>query len=149
MLKKLKYIIAGLSLAIIPALAVSYVSADAAQDSVCQGIGLVSSTGGCVEDASSPSVGGTVHAVVTILSWVVGVLSVIMVIVGGFKYITSGGDSTKVGSAKNTILYAVVGLVIVAMAQVIVRFTINKTSGTNNPVTPVSAPVTPPSQTPS
>jgi len=47
-----------------------------------------------------------------------------MIIFGGFKYITSGGDAGGVTGAKNTILYAIVGLVIVALAQVIVRFVI-------------------------
>lgn len=60
--------------------------------------------------------------VVNIFSLVVGVVAVIMIIVGGFKYITSGGESSNVTGAKNTILYAIIGLVIVALAQFIVRF---------------------------
>jgi hypothetical protein len=46
-------------------------------------------------------------------------------IYGGFKYITSGGDESGAKSARNTIIYAVVGLVIVALAQFIVKFVIN------------------------
>lgn len=65
-----------------------------------------------------------VNKVVSIFSWVVGIVSVIMIIFGGFKYITSGGDSNGVTSAKNTIMFAIVGLVIVALAQVIVKFVI-------------------------
>jgi len=57
---------------------------------------------------------------------VVGIVSVIMIIYGGFKYISSGGDSGNVQSAKNTIIYAVIGLVVVAMAQFIVQFVLNK-----------------------
>ena len=49
-----------------------------------------------------------------------------MIIVGGFRYITSGGNDTSVTSAKNTILYAIIGLVVVALAQLIVRFTLSK-----------------------
>lgn len=64
--------------------------------------------------------------VINIFSLVVGVVSVIMIIVGGLKYITSGGDSGSVGGAKNTILYAIIGLVIVALAQVIVRFVLGQ-----------------------
>jgi hypothetical protein len=55
---------------------------------------------------------------------VVGVVSVIMIIIGGFKYIISSGDSANVTSAKNTILYAIIGLVVVLLAQIIVRFVI-------------------------
>ena len=62
---------------------------------------------------------------VNIISAVVGVVAVIMIIVGGFKYITSGGDSNNVSGAKNTIIYAIIGLVIVALAQVIVHFVLN------------------------
>ena len=63
-----------------------------------------------------------VEDIINIFSWVVGVVSVIMVIFGGFRYITSGGDAGKVTSAKNTIVYALVGLVIAALAQVLVLF---------------------------
>ena len=49
-----------------------------------------------------------------------------MIIYGGFRYITSGGDSGKVTGAKNTIIYAVIGLVIVVLAQVIVKFILDK-----------------------
>jgi hypothetical protein len=67
-----------------------------------------------------------IHTIVNLLSAVVGVVAVIMIIVGGFRYITSGGNDTSVTSAKNTILYAIIGLVVVALAQLIVRFTLSK-----------------------
>ena len=60
--------------------------------------------------------------VVNILSIVVGIVAVIMIIFGGFRYITSGGESGSVSGAKNTLIYAIVGLVIVALAQFIVHF---------------------------
>jgi hypothetical protein len=52
-----------------------------------------------------------------------------MILIGGFRYITSGGDSGNVSGAKNTILYAIVGLVIVALAQFIVRFVLSQSTG--------------------
>jgi len=67
-----------------------------------------------------------VHTIVNLLSAIVGIVAVIMIIVGGFRYVTSGGNDTSVTSARNTILYAVIGLVIVALAQLIVRFTLSK-----------------------
>lgn len=63
-----------------------------------------------------------IQLVINVFSLVVGVVSVIMIIIGGLKYITSGGDSGNVSGAKNTILYAIIGLVVVALAQIIVRF---------------------------
>lgn len=67
---------------------------------------------------------------IKIFQVVVGLISVIMVIMGGLKYITSGGDPTAVGSAKNTILYAIVGIVVVALAQIIVQFVLNRANNT-------------------
>ncbi len=62
---------------------------------------------------------------INIFSVIVGVVAVIMIIVGGFRYITSAGNQEKVKSAKNIIIYAIIGLVIVALAQVIVKFVLN------------------------
>jgi hypothetical protein len=72
--------------------------------------------------------GNIAKKIVDIFSVLVGIVAVIMIIYGGFRYITSGGDSGSVGNAKNTLIYAIVGLVIVALAQVIVRFVLSTTS---------------------
>jgi hypothetical protein len=64
--------------------------------------------------------------IVTTFSIIVGAASVIMIIYGGFRYITSGGESGRVGAAKNALLYAIIGLVIVALAQLIVHFVLNQ-----------------------
>lgn len=82
-------------------------------------------------DAAKSSVSDIMTNVINIFSLVVGVVSVIMIIVGGFKYVTSGGGSEKVTSAKSTIMYAVIGLVIVALAQIIVRFVLAKIAPSN------------------
>ncbi len=66
--------------------------------------------------------GSLMQKIINIFSVVVGSVSVIMIIIGGFRYIISGGDSAGVTSAKNTILYAIVGLVIVLFSQAIIRF---------------------------
>jgi hypothetical protein len=68
--------------------------------------------------------------IVNIFSIIVGAVAVIMIIYGGFRYITSGGDSGSVGNAKNTLIYAIIGLIIVALAQIIVRFVLTQTSNT-------------------
>ncbi len=79
----------------------------------------------CPDDAAE-SVNRIIALVINIFSIIVGVVSVIMIIIGGLKYITSGGDSNNITGAKNTILYAIIGLVIVALAQVIVRFVLDR-----------------------
>lgn len=68
----------------------------------------------------------TVKTIINIFSVIVGAVAVIMIIWGGLKYVTSGGDSGNVTSAKNTIIYALVGLVVVALAQFIVQFVLDK-----------------------
>lgn len=63
-------------------------------------------------------------SIANILLFIIGAASVIVIIIGGVRYVTSAGDSNAVNSAKNTILYAVVGLVVAAMAYAIVNFVI-------------------------
>lgn len=77
---------------------------------------------------SGTSLNTLITKIVNILSVVVGIVAVIMIIIGGFRYITSGGKQESVTSAKNTILYAIIGLVIVALAQIIVKFVLNNTT---------------------
>lgn len=96
----------------------------APKDDACEGVALTGGT--CDQGDAKGKVDKAVAVAIDTFSWIVGVASVIMIIVGGFKYVTSSGDSNSVNSAKNTILYALVGLVVVALAQVIVRFVLNK-----------------------
>jgi len=77
---------------------------------------------GCGNDNSIGTIAGNI---VNLLSLVIGAVAVIMIIYGGFRYITSGGESNGVSSAKNTLIYAIIGLVIVVLAQIIVHFVIN------------------------
>jgi hypothetical protein len=70
----------------------------------------------------------TIAAIVNILSLIVGVAAIIMIMLGGFKYITSGGESGKVGNAKNTLVYALIGLAVAALAQLIVHFVLVQAS---------------------
>ena len=76
--------------------------------------------------AAEKNINTLIANIVNVLSIIVGIVAVIMIILGGFKYITSGGDSGSISSAKTTIIYAIVGLVIVTLAQVIVRFVLTK-----------------------
>lgn len=64
--------------------------------------------------------------IINILLIIVGVAAVIVIIIGGLKYVVSGGDPAGITAAKNTILYAVVGLVVAIMAGAIVNFVLSK-----------------------
>lgn len=78
----------------------------------------------CNDDGtvSGSAIGKAAKGLVTIFSIIVGVVAIIMIIYGGFRYITSGGDSARVGAAKSTLIYAIIGLVIVALSQLIIHF---------------------------
>ncbi len=64
--------------------------------------------------------------VTNLLLYIVGATAVIMVVVGGFMYITSGGNPQRTKSAKDTILFAIVGMVIALLAYGIVNFVIGR-----------------------
>jgi ABC-type Fe3+ transport system permease subunit len=103
-------------------------------NSLCAGtnIEITTNPGNKSCDTATNGAGKTadrlVTTVVNILSSLVGILAVIMIIYAGFRYVTSGGSDEAVKAAKNTIIYAIIGLVIVALAQIIVHFVIAKTT---------------------
>ena len=143
MIKKIRNIIvasiATLTAVLVMAPAITFaadepVPAPTVDNGLCQGANLqIDTNATCsTEDAANAgesAVNEIITLVINIFSVVVGVIAVIMIIVGGLKYITSGGDSGNVTGAKNTILYAIIGLVVVALAQLIVKFVIGKASG--------------------
>lgn len=69
---------------------------------------------------------GIITKVTRLIAMVVGVAAIIMLMIGGFKYIIASGDPANIKSAKNTILFALVGLGAAILAQVIVVFFINR-----------------------
>ena len=71
-------------------------------------------------------VGDVIKQVINVLLFIIGSLSVIMIIFGGIKYVISNGDSSQITSAKNTILYAVIGLIVALLAYAIVNFVVTQ-----------------------
>lgn len=68
---------------------------------------------------------GVFKQITNTILYIVGIIAVVMLIIGGIKYVISGGDAKKVTDAKNTILYAIIGLVISFFAYAIVNFVIS------------------------
>ena len=64
--------------------------------------------------------------IINTLIYVIGAIAVIMIVIGGLRYTISGGDSSQINGAKNTILYAVVGLVIALLSYGIVNFVLTR-----------------------
>lgn len=141
MIQKIKntiLVLATLVAAAMPTLVPVAVYADSISDSLCRGTNIAaqgSAAGTTSCDTNSNVSTNNLYAlaakIVNIFSVIVGIIAVIMIIYGGFKYITSGGDSGNVSGAKNTLIYAIVGLIIVALAQFIVHFVLNTANHLN------------------
>src|SRR3989338_3637028 len=102
------------------------------QEGLCAGSNLKLSDGNCeaAGDTGVEKFNKVIRGVINTLSLIVGIVAVVMIIIGGLRYITSGGSDTSVTSAKNTILYAIIGLIIVALAQILVRFVLRQVTQT-------------------
>ncbi|MDB5177189.1 MAG: conserved rane protein of unknown function [Candidatus Saccharibacteria bacterium] len=74
---------------------------------------------------------GTFRTLTNVMLFLVGAISVIMLIIGGMRYVVSGGDSSAVTGAKNTILYAIVGIIVAILAYAAVSFVISSLSGSS------------------
>lgn len=138
MIKKIKSVILTLMLAAVPlsvplAATTAVAFADCSASNVNQGLYAGASAGfsgsKCSNTSSSIDQANGLAAfaktAVNVMSLVVGVLAVLMIVYGGLRYVTSGGSSEGVGNAKNVIIYAIIGLIIVALAQAIVHFVLN------------------------
>ena len=78
----------------------------------------------CKPENKDQNINNIITTVINVLLFIVGIISVIVIIVGGIMYTTSAGDAGTVTKAKNTILYAVVGLAVAFFAYAIVNWVI-------------------------
>jgi hypothetical protein len=67
-----------------------------------------------------------VAKIINVMSVLVGAIAVVMIVIAGFRFVTSAGNETAVAAARKTILYAVIGLLVVAFAQALVHFVLKK-----------------------
>lgn len=72
---------------------------------------------------------GQVEQVLMTVYMVAGIVAVFAIILGGIRYVTANGDSSQISAAKNTITYAVVGLIVVIVAAAITSFVIQGVTG--------------------
>jgi len=138
-LKQLTVIAATMFAFVVPVMAPAMAhAANEVANSACQGAATATTgtnpgndatvAADCDADTTGKGLNALIKWVINIFSIIVGAVSVIMIIYGGFKYITSSGDSGKVTSAKNTIMYALIGLAIVGLSQLIVYFVLSKSA---------------------
>jgi Type IV secretion system pilin len=129
MFKKVTLIIASLSLFFVTLLAPAALFAVNVTQTACNGI---TDSTVCKEAESgqtnNPLFGpeGILTRAISILSIAVGVIAVIVLFVAGIRFVTSQGDSQKVNNARSTIIYAVVGVAVAALAQALVSLVLNK-----------------------
>ncbi len=108
----------------------SSLSGSSAANSACAGISQLGGTQTCGSSATggSSTISKIIKEVVNLLSLVLGAIAIVMIVVSGIRFALSGGEASKVSSAKNTIIYAVVGLVIAALAQAILHWVVGTSS---------------------
>lgn len=85
------------------------------------GSGLISLGGGDIDDLME----GKVVSIINLIINISGLVAVIMIIIGGYTMITSGGNSEKVASGQKTLTAAIIGLVIVLLARVLIYFVLD------------------------
>lgn len=113
-------ITAMLGLVATPLVAVPAYAADNPTKSIGEGVVAV---GG--KDANQKEFNDGVSRVINVLLFLLGIIAVVMIIFGAFNYVTSNGDAGKVKTARDTILYACVGLLVAILAYAIVNFVIS------------------------
>ncbi len=67
-----------------------------------------------------------INSISEAILYVVGTIAVLFIIIGGFQYITSAGNPDAIEKAKNTILYAVIGIIIALLAYAIVKYIVGE-----------------------
>jgi hypothetical protein len=122
-MKKLSTLIATFALlaGITAPLAVAAPALASNESALCEGSGGTWRNNKC-ESADGRTVTGTLQQITDVLIFLIGAIAVIMIIIGGLRYVTSAGDQAALTGAKNTILYSIVGLIVAFMAYAIVRF---------------------------
>lgn len=97
------------------------------RNEVCQGVGAAGGGAGCTS-TSGRTVESIVEVGLRIFQMIIGVIALVFVCIAGLKFITSQGNPQEIASAKGTLIYAAVGIVVVAMSEVIIQFVLNRTT---------------------
>lgn len=123
-MKNIKLILAGIVAVIaLNGTVVALVFADCQSASECISQGANEAGG---STTPKKDVGALIKDIVNTLLYILGAVAVIMIVIGGIQYTISNGDSSKVTAAKNTILYAVIGLIVAILAYAIVNFVVTR-----------------------
>lgn len=126
---RLKNIITTIMVAmalLLPAVMVTAQVGAAPKDQVLGGVKSVDSG-----DTDENSLSTGIKNIINIILYVAGAIAVVMIIIGGIRFVTSNGNPESVKAARNTVLYAAIGIVVILMAYAIVNFVITNIAGGN------------------
>lgn len=136
--RRFSTIVAGAVLLLVPmvaAPAMAYAATNVNIDnslSCGSNVDVNTATGDCGGTATgSGHVNTLISNIINVFSAIIGAIAVIMLIYGGLQFGIGGNDPGKVGNARNTITYALVGLVVVGVAQFLVQFVLNRVANTS------------------
>lgn len=95
---------------------------------------MLSQLAATLTNVNIPKVEANAVTLAGVLGWVymiIGILAVVFIIIGGLRYVLSNGESSKLAQAKNTIMYAIIGLVLVILAYAITQFIVQVVDGSS------------------
>lgn len=97
-----------------------------AQGAGCAGKACITDGASNVNTGATNDVPDTIKIVTDLLLFILGAVSVIMLVIGGFKFVASNGNAEQVKSAKNTILYAIIGVVVALLAYAVIDWVVEQ-----------------------
>ena len=105
---------------------------DILSQGLCKGANLQISDDGGDQDCENEEAGKRLEEIIAnilnLFSIIAGIATVVMMVYAGFRYIVGGGDEKGVKSARNTIIYAIIGAVLVLISQIVVEFVLGRIS---------------------
>jgi hypothetical protein len=109
----------------LPAHPLQTLADSAGKGDACNGLSQVGGSCG----SGQASLTKVLSGIVGVISYIAGIIAIIMIVISGIRYMTSGGDSNSVSGAKTALIYALIGIFVAALAQVLVHFVLNQASG--------------------
>ena len=126
-MKKFKLLVASIAFVVLGAVAVLVPEAPVAAVNALEGACSASNAGdNPICDSTDEEAPELIGILINVLLFIIGTLAVIMLIWGGIRYTTSGGNANSVTAAKNTIMYAIIGLVVAIFAYAIVNWVVGE-----------------------
>ena len=132
---KKKIILLALAIASFAFLPGKALAVELGQDPICEQPGIdqtAKDAAGCGKTADPGEIGNVTQNIINIVIAVLGIVAVLFVVIGAAQYVTSQGDPGKTKKAKDTILYAILGVILATLAYAIVNFVLSNVFNGNS-----------------